>query len=38
VVNITCSSFKVVLGTMKHTMIYPDLVPSLEVIVLCPVV
>jgi hypothetical protein len=38
VVKITCSSSEVVLRIMKHTMIYPDSGPSLEVIALHPVV
>jgi hypothetical protein len=38
VVKITRSSFKVVLQTTKHTMIYPSSDPSLEVIALHVVV
>jgi hypothetical protein len=38
VVKIMHSSFKMVLRTMKYTMIYPGSGPSLEVIALCPVV
>jgi hypothetical protein len=38
VVKITHSSSEVVIRTTKHTMIYPDLDPSWEVIGLCPVV
>jgi hypothetical protein len=38
VVKIVHSNFEVVLGIMKHTMIYPSLGPSSEVIALCPVV
>jgi hypothetical protein len=38
VVKITHSSFEVVLLTTKHTMIYPDSDPSLEVIALHTVV
>jgi hypothetical protein len=38
VVKIACSSSKVVLQPMKHTMIYPGSSPSLEVIALYPVV
>jgi hypothetical protein len=34
VVKITCSSFEMVLRTIKHTMIYPGSGPSLEVIAL----
>jgi hypothetical protein len=34
VVKITRCSFEVVLRTMKHTMIYPDSDPSLEVLTL----
>jgi hypothetical protein len=38
VVNIVHFSSKVVLQTMKNTMIYPSLGPSMDVIALCPVV
>jgi hypothetical protein len=38
VVKITCSSSEVVLQTIKHTMIYPGLGPTLEVIALRPIV
>jgi hypothetical protein len=38
VVKIISSSSEVVLRTTKHTMIYPGLGPSLEVIAICPVV
>jgi hypothetical protein len=38
VVKITCSYSKVVLQTTKHTMIYPGLGPSLEVIALHPAI
>jgi hypothetical protein len=38
VVKITCSSSEVVLRTMKHVVIYPSSDPSLEVIVLRPVI
>jgi hypothetical protein len=38
VVKITCSSVEVVLQTTKHTMIYPGLGPSLEVIALHPAI
>jgi hypothetical protein len=38
VVKITRSSFEMVLQTTKHTMIYPDSGPSLEVIALRPMV
>jgi hypothetical protein len=37
VVKIVCSSSEVVLRTTKHTVIYSDLGPSLEVIALRPV-
>jgi hypothetical protein len=38
VVKIAHSSFEMVLRTTKHTMIYPGLGPSLEVIVIRPAV
>jgi hypothetical protein len=38
VVKIARSSFKVVLQTIKHTMIYPILGPSSEVIAIYPMV
>jgi hypothetical protein len=38
VVTITCSSFEMVLQTTKHTMIYPGLGPSLEVIAIRPAI
>jgi hypothetical protein len=38
VVKIMCSCSEVVLQTTKHTMVYPGSCPSLEVIVLRPVV
>jgi hypothetical protein len=38
VVKITRSSSEMVLQTTKHTMIYPDSGPSLEVIALRPMV
>jgi hypothetical protein len=37
-VKITCFSFEVVLRIMKHIVIYPDLDPSSDIIVLHPVV
>jgi hypothetical protein len=37
-VKIACSSFEVVLQTIKHTVIYPDSGPSLEVIALRPTI
>jgi hypothetical protein len=38
VVKIAHSSFEMILQTTKHAMIYPSLGPSIEVIVICPVV
>jgi hypothetical protein len=38
VVKIVHSSFEMVLQTTERTMIYPGSGPSLEVIVICPVV
>jgi hypothetical protein len=38
VVKIVCSNSEIVLQTTKHTIIYPDSGPSLEVIALRPIV